>query len=639
MSNPNKHIEEFLEHYFKLSSPPQYAVLLKGKWGVGKTWFLKEIMASLHNPDYRVKTHLYVSLYGIASFEDIENEFFRQLHPVLSSKKMALAGKIGKGLLKTALKIDLNGDGKSDVNVSSQVPDINLPDYLSKTEGLVLVFDDLERASMDLESLLGYINYFVEHQGYKVIIIANEEELFHKEEKAEVSYKRIKEKLIGKTFEIQPRLDLAINNFIGEIESQATQDLFNSNIDLIKDYYRRSAYLNLRHLRQALMDFARLIESLSDEVKGKEGIIEELLSIYLIFSFEIKSGAILPIDIKNFSELHRIDLMSRSSDEEIKEGIKDGFFEKYKEKYPVLNIYNMLLETSIWIDIFDKGLINIEKIEESLRNSHYFLSSERPEWIQLWHFMHLEDNEFDSLLAIVKEQLINKEYEGLGEIKHVTGLFLELVDKNILDITKDDILELAKSNIDSLMNKGIKLSNNIEAFDSFSSSGLEYRNTNDDEFIELSKYITLNSKKQFEDSLPQLANGLLEDVSKDSKAFYRKIAGSDIHETYIYTNIPILNYINLSDFIDALLENDVSARAEVILAISSRYKRSSNLSIYLPEIEWLQEVVLLLKKEAEQREGKVTGLQISALINAYLVPAINSLHQDGSSAEEIKNHE
>ena len=47
MSNPNEHIEEFLKHYFKLPSPPQYAVLLKGKWGVGKTWFLKKIMSQL----------------------------------------------------------------------------------------------------------------------------------------------------------------------------------------------------------------------------------------------------------------------------------------------------------------------------------------------------------------------------------------------------------------------------------------------------------------------------------------------------------------------------------------------------------------------------------------------------------------
>ena len=186
MSNSNEHIEEFLKHYFNLPSPPQYAVLLKGKWGVGKTWFLKKIMSQLDSSNNQTKKYLYVSLYGIASFEEIENEFFRQLHPVLSSKGMALAGKIGKGLLKTTLKIDLDGDGKSDASVATQIPDINLPDYLSNTEGLILVFDDLERASMDLENLLGYINYFVEHQGYKVIIIANEEELGSKEKKSDV---------------------------------------------------------------------------------------------------------------------------------------------------------------------------------------------------------------------------------------------------------------------------------------------------------------------------------------------------------------------------------------------------------------------------------------------------------------------
>lgn len=453
MSNPNEHIEEFLKHYFKLPSSSQYAVLLKGKWGVGKTWFLKEIMASLHNPDYRVKTHLYVSLYGVASFEEIENELFRQLHPVLSSKGMALAGKIGKGLLKTALQIDLNGDGKSDASVSSQVPDINLPDYLSNTEGLILVFDDLERASMDLENLLGYINYFVEHQGYKVVIIANEDELVNKEKTSDVSYKRIKEKLIGKTFEIQPRLDLAINNFIKEIESQATQDLFNSNIDLIKDYYRRSAYLNLRHLRQALMDFSRLVELLSNEIKEENKVIKHLLMIYLIFSFEIKSANMEPVDIKALKGAHISALSSKYNGEEaLEEG--NNFYIALKEKYPDFDTFDMLLEDSVWIDIFDKSLIHREKIEESLKNSRYFPNKNQPEWIRLWYFMHLEDDEFDSLLYIVKKQFCNKKYEELGEIKHVTGLFLELIDKGLLNITKEEVFDIAKDNIDNLIISG-----------------------------------------------------------------------------------------------------------------------------------------------------------------------------------------
>ena len=39
------------------------------------------------------------------------------------------------------------------------------------------MFDDLERASLDINEILGYINNFVEHDNIKVIIIANENEI------------------------------------------------------------------------------------------------------------------------------------------------------------------------------------------------------------------------------------------------------------------------------------------------------------------------------------------------------------------------------------------------------------------------------------------------------------------------------
>ena len=627
MNNPNEHIEEFLKHYFKLPSPPQYAVLLKGKWGVGKTWFLKKIVSQLDSSNNQTKKYLYVSLYGIASFEEIENEFFRQLHPILSSKGMALAGKVGKGLLKTTLKIDLDGDGKSDASVATQIPDINLPDYLSNTEGLILVFDDLERASMNLESLLGYINYFVEHQSYKVIIIANEEELFHKEEKAKVSYKRIKEKLIGKTFEIQPRPELAIDNFIKEVEVSSTQELFNSNIDLIKDYYRRSTYLNLRHLRQALMGFSRLIEFLSNEIKNKEGVIEQLLSIYLVISFEIKSGEMLPSDINNFNESYLADLMNRSSNNRIKEGVIDSPYRKIKEKYPAFDPFDMLLEKSIWIDMFDKGLIDKAKIEESLKSSRYFHSDNQSEWMKLWHFMYIADNDFDSLLAIVQERFHNKQYKDLGEIKHITGLFLELVELGLLNMTKKEVFEIAKSNIDNLITEGKEIPNfdYVSAYDDTQTFGLEFRNRKDSYFIKLLDYVTEASKKQVADSLPKIAKELLEDIKNDTDGFRKKIYYTGSID--IYQKEPILKYIKPNNFVSAFIEIEPYARRSVSLIISSRYKKAPRIEVFLPELDWLREIVSLLKIEVESREGKVSAVQIKYLINEYLTPAITTLDE------------
>src|SRR5690606_35498659 len=115
--------------------------------------------------------------------------------PLLSSKSMALTGKIAKGLLKATLKIDLDGNGTADGSLSVQAPELKLSDYLTNTSGFVIVFDDLERASINLESLLGYINHYVEHQGYKVVIVANEEEILTHHDKQndfKLAYRRIK---------------------------------------------------------------------------------------------------------------------------------------------------------------------------------------------------------------------------------------------------------------------------------------------------------------------------------------------------------------------------------------------------------------------------------------------------------------
>lgn len=213
MNTPNSHIEEFLNYYYSLEKDPGYAVLLKGKWGTGKTWFIKKTLDSFAQKNGK---YLYVSLYGMTSFKEIEAEFFRQLHPVLSSKKMQLVGKIAKGALKATIKVDLDNDGKADGTLSPQIPELNLPEYLTNTSEFVIVFDDLERASIKLENLLGYINHYIEHQNHKVIIVANEEEIIKLQDGKDnfrFAYTAIKEKLIGKTFEVASDFSGALSFF------------------------------------------------------------------------------------------------------------------------------------------------------------------------------------------------------------------------------------------------------------------------------------------------------------------------------------------------------------------------------------------------------------------------------------------
>jgi predicted AAA+ superfamily ATPase len=88
--HPNKHILEFLEYYCDPTHDFDYAVMLTGPWGSGKTHLLvKEFLQK--REESGTSKYLYVSLYGLSSFRQIEEAFYRKLHPILSSKGMKIA--------------------------------------------------------------------------------------------------------------------------------------------------------------------------------------------------------------------------------------------------------------------------------------------------------------------------------------------------------------------------------------------------------------------------------------------------------------------------------------------------------------------------------------------------------------------
>ena len=220
MTSGNEHVNDYLNYYCDFAHAPNYAVLIKGPWGCGKTHLVKKFFSNRNlgsNDGRNGKNHLYVSLYGITEFEQIEDAFFRQLHPKLSSKGMKLAAAIAKGLLKTAIKIDIDTHGQAAGTVTAQIPEIDLPSYLSDAKDRILVFDDLERCGMPIKDVLGYINSFVEHDDCRVLLIADEDRIIDKEHD---DYLSRKEKLIGKTFEVRPEFQDALAQFISLVDDE-----------------------------------------------------------------------------------------------------------------------------------------------------------------------------------------------------------------------------------------------------------------------------------------------------------------------------------------------------------------------------------------------------------------------------------
>lgn len=181
MTKHNEDILNCLNDYLKVSKPA-YAVLLKGAWGCGKTYFIKNWMEALKakkndNEEFFTLDPIYVSLYGMTSTGQIEAELKRAVSPILHSKAMKMAGKVFKVAISAALRynIDLNNNDEADMRMECTIdPKALLGSDDPHVKGTrLLVFDDLERSNMNMKDVLGYINYYVEHIGCSVVIVGD----------------------------------------------------------------------------------------------------------------------------------------------------------------------------------------------------------------------------------------------------------------------------------------------------------------------------------------------------------------------------------------------------------------------------------------------------------------------------------
>ena len=124
----NRNILTFLNEYAEIPDP-QYAIMLRGAWGCGKTFFIRQWMEQLksnRDADKLKWQPIYVSLYGLTTTQQITEQINKEISPWLYSKGMKLAKNVLKVASKIALKYDIDGDGKDEGSVTCDLDSILL---------------------------------------------------------------------------------------------------------------------------------------------------------------------------------------------------------------------------------------------------------------------------------------------------------------------------------------------------------------------------------------------------------------------------------------------------------------------------------------------------------------------------------
>ena len=79
----NRNILTFLNEYAEIPDP-QYAIMLRGAWGCGKTFFIRQWIKQLKNDKDADKLKwrpIYVSLYGLTTTQQITEQINKEISP------------------------------------------------------------------------------------------------------------------------------------------------------------------------------------------------------------------------------------------------------------------------------------------------------------------------------------------------------------------------------------------------------------------------------------------------------------------------------------------------------------------------------------------------------------------------------
>ncbi len=205
--NATNTISDIIIDYLKSDS--HFALMINGKWGSGKSYFIKEILPKALDKSFigaNKKQLIYTSANGISTFKEILDQI--------------LLGKLkikNKGLIVGAqLMFEIT---KSAINSSKKYkPYVDVIEIFKKlfsdTEPTtfinnIIIIDDIERINFNklpIEDFLGTINkWFTENDSIAVILIGDEYELLNYLEiiNKRNKYSTIKEKTIIRTVEFK----------------------------------------------------------------------------------------------------------------------------------------------------------------------------------------------------------------------------------------------------------------------------------------------------------------------------------------------------------------------------------------------------------------------------------------------------
>jgi len=304
-------LEKVIRSYLELET--NYALLINGKRGIGKTFFVKNSIVpqigkvKVHHDQRKWYKPIYISLYGLKQIDEVYTLFAFELLPFLKNNtakvSMGVAKMVARGLMQFTSTGNIDDYLKDITNTSKSALD---------TREFVIIFDDLDRlsASISINEFVGFVNSLVEHDNNKVIVIADQDEIPQQEH-----YRAVKEKTIGTVVEYSSTFEETFEQIIlGKYKNAGFADYYrylNQLKPSILALFSQAGSVNLRTLIYFLQHFDQVFHSLFYYLKLNAEEIDEwdlhklnlVLHFTLAVTIEFKHGLLSYTDPKGIDDV------------------------------------------------------------------------------------------------------------------------------------------------------------------------------------------------------------------------------------------------------------------------------------------------------------------------------------------------
>lgn len=322
------------------------ALMFIGEWGCGKTYLIEHELADRLGEGFIV---IRISLFGESSIESINRKvqkaYFQEVMlnmggnveelvkvvPGVTDKK---ASQIGEGINKAAGKFEEMSDklNKSKfgrfvhfaAEMAKKIPGADKVLALNPSECMpieasiadkkvILVFDDLERSTVDEVTVLGCINEYCENKHIKTIIVANEEKILeknfgqevdanqetsfdktmHTDTAVKIKYSEIKEKIVVRTIKNIPDYKSIFTEIITDYNTQNEEykNFLIENKMCLVNVFTSGSIANIRSIKCAIQDFQRVFIELRK--KGIEDDLPIYFQTFVAYTLLIKQEEFL----------------------------------------------------------------------------------------------------------------------------------------------------------------------------------------------------------------------------------------------------------------------------------------------------------------------------------------------------------